>query len=68
MGRNIGIQYKIHPELHKYLEKERKKLCLKGVYPTQAQLTKMIAQKLNRKQRGLGLLKNAKKNRKTKKK
>ena len=60
-----GISTKIHPELFKIMENERKKLAKKGINANQMDLSAMIAKNLNDKRRGLGLMKNGtKKNKK----
>jgi len=58
------IKINVHPNFYNYLEIERKKLKEKGITGTsQANLTKMIAQRLSsaQKERGLGLVKRRKK-------
>lgn len=57
-----GIQMKVHPELFKICEGERKKMMRKGIKRvSQIDVTKSIAQNLRRKRRGMGLFKDAKK-------
>lgn len=53
---------KVHPELFKICESERKKMMRKGIKKvSQIDITKSIAQNLKRKRKGMGLFKDAKK-------
>jgi hypothetical protein len=57
-----GVQMKVHPELFKICESERKKMMRKGIKKvSQIDITKSIAQNLKRKRKGMGLFKDAKK-------
>lgn len=56
------ISVKVHPIFYNIMERERQKFKSKGINNiSQADLTKLIANKLNKKERALGLIKNVKK-------
>ena len=61
MRRIKSISIKVHPEFFRIMECERKKLNLKGINISQANLTRLIAKQLNERRRGFGMLKKTKK-------
>lgn len=58
--RKKAVNIRASENFFNMMEKERKKYLKKGVRVSQPDLTEMIAKRLNKKQRGLGLMKNGK--------
>jgi len=57
-----GVKISADPSFYEYMEKQRKSLQAKGIRNvSQVNLTRMIAQNLNQKRRGMGLMKNGNK-------